>query len=170
VRTNSEVESFSDFLQTNSIPVESKLKSNILKSRFVKLLISLIEIVVDPSKDDSKLANILRSPIADVNKLDILIILRKLYNLNYKPELKKKLFELISNTEFLASISKPTDLQQAFFEQEQNGIDQKITGADKITEFVRKILDCQAELSSNFYNFFKTILEKFSFIEFVEKN
>ncbi|HBA44493.1 TPA: hypothetical protein DEG21_00785 [Patescibacteria group bacterium] len=120
VRTNSEVESFSDFLQTNLIPVESKLKSNILKSRFVKLLISLIEIVVDPHKDDSKLANILRSPIADVNKLDILIILRKLYNLNYKPELKKKLFELISNFEFLTSISKPTDLQQAFFEQEQS--------------------------------------------------
>lgn len=170
VRTNSEVESFSDFLQTNSIPVESKLKSNILKSKFVSLLLSLLEVVVDPLKDDSKLANILRSPISDVNKLDILLILRKLYNLNYKPEQKKKLFELISNFEFLRSISKPTDLQQAFFEQEQNGLDQKITWTDKIEDFVNKILDCQVELSSNFYNFFKTILEKFNFIEFVEKN
>lgn len=169
VRTNWELESFTDFLQSNSIPVESKLKSNILKSRFVKLLLDLTEIVFDPHKDDTKLANVLRSQISWVNKLDILILLKKLSTINYKLIYKKKLFELISNSEYLASISKQQDSQQALFENESSleKFEQKITSAEKLDNFVNNILDCQKELNNNFYSFFKCVLEKFNFIDFV---
>ncbi|MDD2566277.1 MAG: ATP-dependent DNA helicase [Candidatus Gracilibacteria bacterium] len=170
VRTNGEVEAFTDFLQSNGIPVESKLKSNILKSKYVNLLLNLIEVVVDPSISETKLINVLRSPISGVNKLDILILLKKLSSANYKLTEKKKLFDLISDTSYLDSVSKEIQLQQSMFEETlETKFEQKISGGNEFREFTTKILECQGEISSNFYNFFKTIIEKFNFVEFVEK-
>jgi len=105
-----------------------------------------------------------------VNKLDTLIILKKLSTLNYRLTDKKKLFELISDSSFLDSISKEVELQQSILEETLGTkLEQKISSGKEFLEFSSKVLDCQAEISSNFYNFFKTIIERFGFVEFVEK-
>jgi len=171
VRTNSEVESFTDFLQSNWVTVDSKLKSNIFKSKYINLLLDLIEVVENPYSNEAKLINILRSDLSGINRLDTLIVLRKLYSINYKWT-NKKVFELISDNVFLESISKVQDNQQSLFEEElsDNKLEQKISSTEGFEFFTTRILNCQTELSSNFYLTFKKILEEFSFIDFVEKS
>lgn len=171
VRTNSEVESFTEFLQANWLLVDSKLKSNIFKSKYIKLLLDLINIVANPYLDEAKLINVLRSDLSWISRLDILMVLKKLYNINYK-WIGKKLFELISDNYFLQSISKIQDWQQSLFDEElaNDKIEQKISDSESFLCFVNKILNCQQELGNNFYNVFKKILEEFGFIEYVEKS
>ena len=61
VRTNKEVEEWTEFLQNNKIPVESKLRTNIFRSRFVRLFLDLIIIIADPYSNEAALIHILRS-------------------------------------------------------------------------------------------------------------
>jgi ATP-dependent exoDNAse (exonuclease V) beta subunit len=61
VRNNREVEQWSKLLSQNNIEAESKLKTNILESKYVKLLLDYLEIINNPYFDEEKFINLMRT-------------------------------------------------------------------------------------------------------------
>ncbi|MDD2487211.1 MAG: ATP-dependent DNA helicase [Candidatus Gracilibacteria bacterium] len=167
-RTNKEVEEWTDFFHLSGINVESKVKSNILKSRHINLILDLVYICFDPF-DDEKLINVLRSQFSEVENIDVLVLLKKLNNFNYTKKDKIKLFDLISNPEYLESIIKEESIQKPLFTTDDDSDFNKLSDIDNLRLFVGNILYCQNELNSNFYNFFKCIIENFKVVEIMEK-
>lgn len=171
LRTNREVSQWTDLLNQNWIDVESRVKSNILKSNWIKLILDLVYICYDPF-DDEKLINILRSKlinnIIDIN-LDVLILLKKLNNLNYVRKNKLKLFDLLSNPEYLKSIVKKEQNQATLFDFDEISDFNKLSNKKDLDLFIKNVLYCQNSLNSNFYNFFKCVIETFNVVEISQK-
>jgi ATP-dependent exoDNAse (exonuclease V) beta subunit len=94
VRSNKEVEAWSSFLQDNSIEVESKLKTNILKSDYIIFLLKYLEIIDNPYANEESFVDTLRCQFVDVDKIDILSINRYLYNINYTRKEKVRFFDV----------------------------------------------------------------------------
>jgi len=63
VRSNKEVELWSELLQKNEVEVESKLKSNILNSPYVDYILSYLELIENPYSNEEKLINLVRNNI-----------------------------------------------------------------------------------------------------------
>lgn len=95
VRTNREVEEWTNFLQEQNIPVESRLRTNIFASRFVRLLLDLVKIVANPYASEAGIIHILRSGLFDIDRVDVLRLNRKLYIDNYTRREKKKIFDFL---------------------------------------------------------------------------
>lgn len=95
VRTNREVEEWTNFLQEQNIPVESRLRTNVFASRFVRLLLDLVKIVANPYASEAGIIHILRSGLFDIDRVDVLRLNRKLYIDNYTRREKKKIFDFL---------------------------------------------------------------------------
>ncbi len=167
VRTNKEVEEWSKFLEANSISAKSKLNSNVLDSKFVWILISLLEIIRDPFSDESKVADILRSSMIDISRVEVLKLLRKLSNMNFRLKEKKKIFDILLDDIEMENLY-PSDIEvpqtSLFWEWESR--DHK----SEFKNFRDKVIDCQQAIWWDFYEFFRKTVEEFSFVTFVEKN
>jgi DNA helicase II / ATP-dependent DNA helicase PcrA len=98
VRSNREVREWTDFFQTSGIEVESKLKTNILENKYVQFLLNYMEIVIDPYSCDTKLMDIMRSELIDVENIDIITLSRELYRKNYSKQwFKLCLWDVLQN-------------------------------------------------------------------------
>jgi DNA helicase-2/ATP-dependent DNA helicase PcrA len=82
-RSNKEVESWTKFMQLQNIEVESKLKTNILKNKFVKFILDFLRLVENPEFSNEKLLDILRTDIIDVENIDVISMSKELYKKNY---------------------------------------------------------------------------------------
>lgn len=150
-RTNREVEEWTDFLQKNSLKVESKIDTNILNSRYILFLLDLISIVEDAYIWEEKLINLLRHPIFWIEKIDVLKINRWLYNENYTRSRKLKIFDILSNKDFMESL--------------------ELANLEKINEFRNLILLLQEiQSTNNFYFFFRELIEKVWLLDYLEQN
>lgn len=151
LRTNREVEDWTRFLETNNIAVESRAKSNILDSDFIRLAISIISTVTDPYADETGLIGLLRSGIFDLDKVDILSLNRTLYQLNYTRKIKLRMFDILCDSDTLESIGLKNRAELEYFRD--------------------TILSLNESLArESFHIFFKRAFESTGFLGFIEKN
>lgn len=151
VRSNKEVEEWSSFLQDNSIEVESKLKTNILKSDYIIFLLKYLEIIDNPYANEESFVDTLRCQFVDVDKIDILSINRYLYNTNYTRKEKVRFFDVLKNLE---------NFEWLEFRNKQALID-----------FRDNLIYLNSRLSTtNFIIFFNEFIEKTEVLDYIEKN
>ena len=162
VRSNREVEEWTNFMQIEWIEVESKLKTNILVNNFVNFILDFLKLVENPYHDDEKLLNILRSEIIDINNIDVIQLSRELYKKNYtKNWFKLKLWDLIKN------ISLENNLES--FSENQNNISYK--NIEKIVDFKNLILELNEELWTYWVSkLFQKIIDKLNIVNYIESN
>jgi DNA helicase-2/ATP-dependent DNA helicase PcrA len=82
-RSNKEVESWTKFIQLQNMEVESKLKTNILKNKFVSFILDFLGLIENPDFSDEKLLDILRTDIIDIENIDVISLSKELYKKNY---------------------------------------------------------------------------------------
>lgn len=104
VRSNREVEEWSHFLESNSIPVESKLKTNILNNPYINFVIDFLEIINNPFSNEAKLLDLLRSDLVNVDNIDVLNINKALNRINYTRKDKLTFFSFISDDDNLDNL------------------------------------------------------------------
>jgi hypothetical protein len=63
--------------------VESKLKTNILKNKFVSFILDFLRLIENPDFSDEKLLDILRTDIIDIENIDVISLSKELYKKNY---------------------------------------------------------------------------------------
>lgn len=95
VRWNKEVEEWSNLLAQNWIETESKLKTNILNSNYVRYILNYLKLIIDPFASENDLLEILRSEITWLNQVDIFRINRDLYIKNYSKKFKISLMDFL---------------------------------------------------------------------------
>lgn len=100
VRWNHEVKAWSDFLASNEIPVESKMKSNILESEYAKLILDYLSVISNPNGNDEKIIRILSSNLTGNESVDVYRLNKYLYEKNYKLKHKLKYFDVLTNNYF----------------------------------------------------------------------
>jgi ATP-dependent exoDNAse (exonuclease V) beta subunit len=162
VRSNKEVEDWSKFLQDNSIEVESKLKTNILKSDYIIFLLKYLEIIDNPYAKEDSFIDILRCEFVDVDKIDVLSINKYLYNINYTRKEKVRFFDILKNLENLE-------------ENPPNTLDRRGTiefrNKQKLIDFRDNLIYLNSRLSTtNFIIFFNEFIEKTAVLDYIEKN
>lgn len=151
VRSNKEVEEWSSFLQDNSIEVESKLKTNILKSDYIIFLLKYLEIIDNPYANEESFVDTLRCQFVDVDKIDILSINRYLYNTNYTRKEKVRFFDVLKNLENFEGLE---------FRNKQ-----------KLIDFRDNLVLLSSRLkTTNFIIFFNEFIEKTKVLDYIEKN
>ncbi len=151
VRNNREVESWSGFLHENGIQVESKLKTNILKSDYIKFILQFLEVIANPYSNEESFINVLRCDFIDVDKIDILSINQYLYNKNYVRKDKIKIFDLLKNLE--------------------NFVELEFRNKQKLLDFRDNLAYLNSRLSStNFIIFFNEFIDKSWILNYIEKN
>lgn len=151
VRSNKEVEEWSSFLQDNSIEVESKLKTNILKSDYIIFLLKYLEIIDNPYANEDIFVDTLRCQFVDVDKIDILSINRYLYNINYTRKEKVRFFDVLKNLESFEGLE---------FRNKQ-----------KLIDFRDNLVLLSSRLkTTNFIIFFNEFIEKTKVLDYIEKN
>lgn len=115
VRTNREVESWTHLLKLNGFEVTSRLDSNILDSRAVRLLLDILTVAQDPFASDTRIADLLRSSIWPIDRVDALRILRKLSSINYTLRYKIRLMDFLTDDrrlhEFFVKLSRSESRQ-----------------------------------------------------------
>lgn len=150
VRSNKEVEIYSEFLKTHDIAVSSKLDSNILDSDYIKSIFIFFKILENPYADEIGFINLLRSSLIEIDNMDILKINNFLYRENYvRRGNKLKIFDILRDSEAL----------------EQIGIED----TQYISQFVDDYLDAQMQFSQhNFIFAFSYFLEKFWIFQHVK--
>lgn len=104
VRSNKEVELWSELLQKNEVEVESKLKSNILNSPYVDYILLYLELIENPYSNEEKLINLVRNSITWLNSIDILKINRKLYELNYTRKYKLSFIDFLTDNKLFEEL------------------------------------------------------------------
>ena len=102
VRWNREVEDWTNLLLQNWIEAESKLKTNILNSSYVKYVLNYLKLIADQNASDFDLIDIMRSEITWLNKIDIYKINRELYIKNYSKNPRIIFFSLFSLQNFIS--------------------------------------------------------------------
>jgi len=130
VRSNREVQEFSDFLKENELPVTSKLENNILESDYVMILLKLLALIENPYANDAFLIDVMRSDLVDIHNTDIIRINQALYKKNYarRSQMKLQIFDVIQDQlffseagvqdsqKFFAFVEKMQELQKYFSE------------------------------------------------------
>ncbi len=148
VRWNKEVEEWSNLLLQNKIEAESKLKTNILNSKYVNLLLNYLEIISNPYADEEKLINIMRSNISKIENTDIFKINRKLYISNYSKKHKIKMLDFLMKAE----------------EDDLN-----LKNKELLDEFIEKLWDFQTKIGElSIVEFFSYFIEKTWLLEYIE--
>ncbi len=179
-RSNKEVEEWTKFMQLQGIEVESKLKTNILKNKFVNFILDFLRLIENPSFADEKLLDILRTDIVDVENIDVITLSRELYKKNYSRNwFLLSLWELIKdidkafNNSLLNSLSlqekeAEKEEKQAIFELSQ---EEKYKNYQKIIDFRNLILELNSELGLYWISrLFQKLLDKIWLVEYIEAN
>lgn len=190
VRSNREVEEWSNFMQEQWIEVESKLKTNILTNKFVNFILDFLKLVENPNFNDEKLINILRTDIIDVENIDVINITRELYRKNYsKSGFNYTLWDIIKNIDKVNSTQKENirweiinqkDSTNLEFidEQERKSVSvfelemqEKYKNYEKIVNFRNLILELNSELwMYGISRLFQKIIDKIWIIDYIEIN
>ena len=150
-RSNAEIKDWSEYLLSNWINVESKLKSNILESPYVEFIVNILWFYHDPYFNDDALISMLCSDILEIDNLDVYTINNALYRENYTKKYKIKLIEYLIDEEKLVNLN--------------------LHNYSEIENFMHKykeLLWLQSHLS--FRDFFQKIIENYGVIEFIEEN
>jgi len=149
VRGNREVVEWSNLLQQNQIEAESKLKTNILKSKYVTLILDYLDIISNPYTDEEKLVNLMRTWLIWLNRIDVLKINRALYISNYSKKFKTTIIDfLIDESNF-----------------EELGLKNK----DSLIEFRDNLLEFQSNSSElSIVEFFSIFIEKTWILTYIE--
>ncbi len=152
VRWNKEVKEWSELLDQNKIESESKLKSNILNSKYVNLILDYLDIISNPYIDEEKLVNLMRTSLVWLNQIDILKINRDLYIKNYSRKFKLKMMD------FLVELK---------LDSEENELN--LNNPELIIEFRDNLLDFQSNYSAtNIVEFFSHFIDKTWILTYVE--
>lgn len=157
VRNNREVEEWSIFLNQNWFNVESKQKTDILKSNYINLLLDYLKIIENPLESEIEFLNLIRSDLVWLNQIDIFKINRFLYLKNYK--LKNK----ISFVSFLFDIERFLDLKDAYNNLEDIDIESFIDFRNKLNDLI------QVYKTKSFIEFFNHFLVSIWFFDFLQK-
>jgi len=161
VRSNKELEDWTNFMQSQWIDVESKLKTNILSNKFVIFILDFLRLIENPMYNDEKLLNILRTDIIDIENIDVITIARELYTKNYSKSWHKlKLWDIIKD------IDKNIKWSDWVFELE---LEEKYKDFKKIVEFRELVLELNSQLwMYGISRLFQKIMEKLWIIEYIE--
>ncbi|MFK7780058.1 MAG: ATP-dependent DNA helicase [Candidatus Gracilibacteria bacterium] len=154
VRGNIEVEEWTNLLLQNGIEAESKLKTNILNSNYVKYIINYLKLINDPFASENDLLQILRSEITGLHQIDIFKINRNLYIKNYSKKFKIALMDFLG--EF--------DIRDDSNEIKLNYPELIINFRDNLLKFGTKASDL------SFVEFFGIFIEKTGILEYIETN
>ncbi|RAL56606.1 hypothetical protein BLD25_03010 [Candidatus Gracilibacteria bacterium GN02-872] len=156
VRNNREVDTWGKLLLKNGIEIESKHKTNILNSNYVKFILNLLKIIDCPFCEEEKIINIFRNSINQINNVDIFKINRELYKINYSKKHKIKFIEYLNEIE----------TKKESFSEEHNLID-----LEKILDLKNKIIDYRGKIVEiGLKDFLGFMIKDLKIIEFVEKN
>ncbi len=169
VRSNKEILEWTEFLQWEDIPVESKLQSNILNSSFVKFIINYLWLLIDPFFDEEKFINILLHDLVDVNNIDVYKINRALFNTNYTKKFKIKILDFLSDeTELLNLELTDIDAIETFKEKfiELSSLVQWVNIVE-IVKCIVEAFDIQEYISSQWT--FDDLQDLFTLISYVKK-
>ncbi len=179
-RSNKEVEEWTKFMQLQGVEVESKLKTNILKNKFVNFILDFLRLIENPSFADEKLLDILRTDIIDVENIDVITLAKELYKKNYSRNwFLLSLWELIKdidkafNNSLLNSLSlqekeAEKEEKQALFELTQ---EEKYKDYQKIINFRNLILELNSELGLYWISrLFQKLLDRIWLVEYIEAN
>lgn len=151
VRNNKEVEDYNALLEQNSIETESKLKTNILNSQYVNLILDYLEIIDNPFCNEEKLINLMRTELVWLNQIDVFRINRALYILNYSKKFKISIFDFLNDENKLEELN--------------------LKNKDLIIDFRNKILEFQTEISkSNIIAFFTYFIKETNILDYVKEN
>lgn len=165
VRSNREVEDWTNYMQNNWLEVESKLKTNILTNKYVEFILNFLNFVENPSFNDDITLNLLRSELIDIENIDVITLARELYKKNYcLAWFKLKLWDLIKNIDTDYSEEKNNEV----FIEKQNI---KYKNYQKIIKFRDLILELTWELWINSISkLFQKIMDKLWIIWYIESN
>ena len=149
VRKNREVAEWTEFFQSQWIPVDSKLKTNILKNDYIRFILDYLSVLHDPHANNEKFINICRTNLIDIDNVDILQINRYLYNKNYTLRYKKTFVDILSDTIVLKSLP--------------------LQNIDKLLTFRDMFFDLRAKLAeSSFIRFFNYFLSETGTLEYIQ--
>ena len=151
VRWNKEVEVWTKLLNQNEINVESKLKTDILKSSYITIILNYLELINNPYSQEKSLIDLMRTSIVWLNQVDILKINRALYIVNYSRKNKLSMIDYLINENYLDELD--------------------IKNKDNLFNFRDNLLDLWSILSEkNFVEFFNIFLDKTWILIYIEKN
>jgi|GEM_PF-416535 len=105
VRQNKEIISWSEFLKSNGIEIESKQKTNILNSDIIHFILDYLLLIANPYADDRKFIDLLLSSFIDVENIDIITLTRFLNTKNYVRKDKFALFDIMSSDGLLLDMN-----------------------------------------------------------------
>ena len=153
VRSNKEVQQWSDFMQSQWLEVSSKLKTNILTNPYVDFLLNLMHLIENPYYNDSIFLDILRSQMIDIENKDIILLARNLYKSNYsKSGFKLQIWDILIelNTDSLTVPNPYQDIQ-------------------KLIDFREALCELQSQTGS-ISNLFHSLMNQFGFVEYIESH
>ena len=149
VRKNREVAEWTEFFQSQWIPVDSKLKTNILKNDYIRFILDYLSVLHDPHANNEKFINICRTNFIDIDNVDVLQINRYLYNKNYTLRYKKTFVDILSDTIILKWLP--------------------LQNVEKILAFRDMFFDLRAALAErSFLSFFSHFLSETGTLEYIE--
>lgn len=150
LRWNREVDEWTKLLQQNWIEVESKIKTDILKSNYINFILKYLKIINNPYEDENSLIEVMRTEITWLNQRDILRINRELYIKNYKLKEKQKLIDFLNKDEYLDEI--------------------ELLEKQKLIDFRDNLFKFWSILAEkSFVEFFNNFIEKTWILEYIEK-
>lgn len=156
VRSNKEVETWSKLLLQNWIEVESKQKTDILKSNYVKFILDLLDIIENPNENETKFINIFRNSIIWLNNVDIFKINRELYKQNYSRKYKKKFIDYLNEIEI-----KKDEIKELL----------NLEKLDEILNFKNKIIEYKAKIVELWLKeFIWFLIKDINILDYIEKN
>ena len=154
VRWNREVKEWNNILTQNKIESESKLKSNILNSNYVNLVLDYLDIITNPYTDEEKLVNLMRTSLVWLNSIDVLKINRSLYISNYSKKFKIKMID------YLVDLDNKSEEEKATL---------NLNNEKLLIEFRDNLLEFQANYAStNIVEFFSHFIEKTGILAYIE--
>lgn len=151
VRSNREVQQWSDFMQSQWLEVSSKLKTNILSNPYVSFLLNLMTLIDNPYHNDAMFLDILRSNIVDIENRDIITLSRNLYKSNYSRNgFQLQIWDILKNLD-------PDSLTT----------ENPYRDIEKLVWFRDTLCELQSHTGS-ISELFHTLMNHFWFVEYIE--
>ncbi len=163
VRWNKEVKEWSQLLEQNQIETESKLKTNILNSKYVNLILDYLDIINNPYTDEEKLVNLMRTSLVWLNQIDVLKINRELYIKNYSRKFNLTLMDFLTKMELEEQLEDPSFLPK------EEGIITSLRNPETLIEFRDNLLNLQSKNSElSIVEFFSHFIEVTWLLTYIE--
>lgn len=165
VRWNREVENWTNVLMQNWIEVESKLKTNILKTDFINLILKYLRVISNPYENEEALIDLMRSSISGLNQSDVFKINRLLYIKNYSNKFKLKMIDFLSEL----NLDEMKNNQSSLFYHKWQNLDNLKFDLKSFIEFRDTIFDFNTKIvETNLVSFFNYFIEETWILEYIE--